>query len=579
MSNISNISKKDIAKAKQYLAYKNDPVKFMEECCYLPQAGGDQLVKLYEPQKKIVREFYAGNNHQVLLKSRQCGFSTLWQLVSAHLCVFYKNVIIGVTSRDGSEASDFCRKTYDIIDKLPPWLHPGYKWKNIRDFCTKKGTQFRTSAISLSNPGGLFRGKSITLLILDEAAHAQKVEESWTGVAPALSIAQKRAKLNNIPHGTIILSTPNRTTGIGKFFFDMWTGATEGTNGFKPYKIHWSEIDELRNDPTWYKRQCEFYNNDPRKIAQELDLKFVGSGDTLFPEKTQTALQNIVDKPTRTLRLIQGGELRIYEEPVSDRFYLIGVDTASSYGGDFSAVQVMDYKSMRQIMEYKGKLEPKSFANVVRLISSIVPKNLIIVENTGGYGLTILNELQFDEEITYNLFEEYKDIKPETKTQPERRSSHTSTRKLGLSTNTKTRPLIVQSLYEAVVEDPSIVRSERFVNELLALVDKNGKVQADEGANDDLCFAYAFCCYVRKFYHENIIVEEDVGEDNESITIIQDIQEMNGFSVVDKQDMAVRPDEFKRDLQNYIDRQIKENKQVDPVRLIWGDSADMFGHW
>lgn len=570
---MGNISKKEIAKAKKYLYYRDNPIKFMEECCYLPQAGGDQLVRLYEPQKKIVADFYKGINHMVLLKSRQCGFSTLWQLVSVHLCVFYKNVIIGVTSRDGAEASDFCRKTYDVIDKLPQWIQPGYKWKNIRDFCTTKGTQFRTSAISLANPGSLFRGKSITLLILDEAAHAQKVEDSWVGVAPALSIAQKRAKKNNIPHGTIILSTPNRTTGIGKFFFDMWVGANEGKNGFKPYKIHWTEIDELKNDPNWYQNQCKFYNNDKRKIAQELDLKFIGSGDTLFPEETQSKLQEIKDNPKRVLRMAQGGELRIFEEVIPDRFYLIGVDTASSYGADFSAVQVMDYKSMRQVMEYRGKVEPKSFANVVRVIAKIVPKNLIIVENTGGYGLTVLNELDSDEDEIYNLFEEYKDIKPETIHKNEKSKNTVSVRKLGVGTTTKTRPLMIQALYETIVEHTDVVKSERFVNELLSLVDKNGKVQADEGSHDDLCMAYAFCCYVRKFYHDIIILEEDIEHDYENKQIIQDIQEMNDLPIINRNDIAANPDEFQRDMQKYIENQIKQNKEVDPIRLIWGEHS------
>lgn len=560
-----SINKKSIDLARLYLEYKNNPIKFIEECCYLPEAGKDRLAKLYEPQKKIVRDFYNGTHDMILLKSRQIGLSTLWQMISVHLCVFYENVVIGVTSKSESEASSFCRKTYDIIDKLPEWIHPGYKWKSIQKFCTMKGSQLQSSAISITNPGTLFRGSSITLLIMDEIAHVPSAEKAWTGVAASLSIAHKRAEQNGIPYGTVLLSTPNRATGIGKFFFDMWKGANEQTNNFIPYRIHWKEVDELRNDPNWYKRQCMIYNNDSRKISQELELKFVGDSDTLFSEDVQVKLQMIIDPPKRVMRLAVGGELRIFEEPVKNKFYLIGVDTASSYGKDSSAVQVVDYKTMNQVMEYQGKLEPKAFADVVRTIHKITPNNMIIVENTGGYGIAVLNELQYDDSENYNLFEEYKDNNLEKEP------------KIGLSTNVKTRPLIIQSLYEMVVEHTELIKSTYLVNELLSLVDKGGKVQADEGTHDDLCMSYGFCCYVRKFYHENILLVEKVESESIADENINIIADLNGFGSIDNTQLARNPDKFKSDLDKYIRRQIELNRNIDPVELIWGKDSIFFG--
>src|SRR3990172_5048369 len=121
------ISVNDIELARKFNFYKNNPQKFFEECCMLPMGGGDELVILHDPQKKIVEDFYKGDVHDMIfLKSRQIGFSTLFQLICVHLVIFYKNVVIGVTSRSGDEASDFCRKVKDIIDKLPEWIRPEY---------------------------------------------------------------------------------------------------------------------------------------------------------------------------------------------------------------------------------------------------------------------------------------------------------------------------------------------------------------------------------------------------------------------------------------------------------------------
>ena len=106
------ISKKDLQRAQDFIRYKNDIVTFAEECIYLPLAGGDELVKLHPPQKRVLQMFL-DHNFLCLLKSRQTGFSTLCQIISAYMAIFYSNVVIGVLSRDGSEISDFNRKVPD----------------------------------------------------------------------------------------------------------------------------------------------------------------------------------------------------------------------------------------------------------------------------------------------------------------------------------------------------------------------------------------------------------------------------------------------------------------------------------
>ena len=160
------------------------------------------------------------------------------QLIIVHLVKFFSNVVCGIASRDGSEASDFCRKVTNCLDKLPQWIHPGYNHCSVQSFSTKRGSQLWSSAISPSNPEALFRGKSISLLILDEAAHARNVDKAWTGVAMSLSFAQKVAKGKKIPFGTIILSTPNKKVGIGQFFYEMYISAVNKTNGFSPVRVH-----------------------------------------------------------------------------------------------------------------------------------------------------------------------------------------------------------------------------------------------------------------------------------------------------------------------------------------------------
>jgi hypothetical protein len=70
----------------------------------------------------------------------------------------------------------------------------------------------------------------------------------------------------------------------------------------------------------------------------------------------------------------------------------------------------------------------------------------------------------------------------------------------GLSTNSKTRPLMIDALYSYITQFPEIVKSNRLALELTGLVSKtNGRVEADRGCRDDLALSTAVCFYVRKY--------------------------------------------------------------------------------
>jgi len=559
--NTEKLSRSALKYATKYLEYKNNPIKFMEECCYLPLAGGDTLPKLYEPQKEIIRAFFK-YHHLILLKSRQTGFSTLCQLIIAYISTFNSNLVSGVLSRSGAESSDFCKKVEDIVDKLPNYLKPQYKHKSVQSFSTTNGCQLHSTAVSLSNPGSVFRSKSIGLLVIDEAAHIMKIDEAWTGLGSTLSYAQQVAKERGIPYGTIVLSTPNGQQGIGKWYYKLWldsnnnlskssnviggkkdkSGEGEGrtneeadkssksavlttdsavltTNvddggdailsAFRPYKIHWSEIPIFKNDPKWYDQQCAILQNNKRKINQELEMKFVGSGNNLFDDDVIVVLQ----ETTRHVRPLerrwirgkigvniendsegfesgwtqQGGEFIRYTHTDKDSKVLIGVDTGSGLGdGDWSTIEVFRFVDMKQIAEFKGKMAVFDFTTVVKYIAKLYPRSILIIENN-SYGNQVIEEILRDESYEYNMYGEWRGQTGHKKFYP------------GLSTNVKTRPLILDSLYQYIIEDPSIVKSERLALELSGLVDKGNKIQADVGLHDDLAMALGFICYVRHY--------------------------------------------------------------------------------
>ncbi|MCK5015750.1 MAG: hypothetical protein KAS32_01650, partial [Candidatus Peribacteraceae bacterium] len=266
------------------------------------------------------------------------------------------------------------------------------------------------------------------------------------------------------------------------------------------------------NDPEWYGAQCKLLNNDPRRIAQELELKFIGADNTLFPEHIQMMLQdkarinegNIIER----ISFGKNSELHRYFPLDRRQFHLIGVDTASEGGGtDYSGVEVFDYKSMNQIMEFRGKLAVKKFASVVKSIAKMLPHNIIVVENN-SYGNQVIEELLYDEDFHYNLFGTYKPGKMGSKVFVP-----------GLNTNVQTRPLIADAVYHYILNHPECVKSVRLASELMTLTDKANKIEAEAGSNDDLAMSLGFICYVRQWENDILGDTEPVDDRDEAATV------------------------------------------------------------
>jgi len=498
---------------EEYFKCKNDIIYYIENYIQLSLPGGNQLMKLYQPQKRVINSFMT-NHHVISLKSRQIGISTLTQVYIAYIVTFYKNVVIGMVSRDGNESTDFCRKTMSLINNLPDFLRPRFIKETEQTFILDNGCQFFASQVNESKPGGLFRSKAITLAIIDEAAHIGRIDEAYTGMAPALFKSQKVARENGVPFGTIIISTPNKTVGLGKWYYDKWVTAQEPGTLFTAEKVHWKDVKEFRDDPMWYKTQCEILENVQWKIDQELEMKFVASEGSFFPPDTISELNECEKEPIAKYLVENKYEILQFAPRIMDKFYLIGIDTASASGDDNSTIQVIDYETFDQVMEFRDKLRVDEFCKVVATVAKIYPNNLMIPENN-TYGNQVMEYLT-KSGASYRLYQQ-KVVNTQKK--------NAKTRfRYGLYTGSQTRPLIIDALYTYIVENPSLVKSRRTILELIGLIkSKSGKVEADAGANDDLALALAMCAYVKMYDPPIGMGSNVISNDNEIETIVETI--------------------------------------------------------
>jgi hypothetical protein len=471
---------------EEYIRCKNDFNYYCSHYVYLELPGGDIIYKPYKKQVEVV-DLINHDHYCLILKSRQVGISTTIQAYSSWIAVFHSNSRIGILSRDGTESTNFARAVRGMIEKLPAWMKPKggredgcFHKKSEQSFILANNSHVIASTVNPQKPENTFRGTAITTLIIDEAAFIARISDAWVGLVSSTATAQKNARKLNIPYATIIISTPNKTTGTGSWYYSKYVSAMSGDGLFKPFIIYWKDIEELANDPFWYKNQCELFDGDQRKIEQELELKFLPTGGSFFDEQTCLKLQEGCIDPIETFKLFEG-EIWKFQDPIPGKYYIMGVDTAPEFGEDKSAITIWDYETLEQTWEYQTKCKVIDFVKVVKYAASQYPGSIVIENNS--YGNQVTEELSNSEFVGMV----YKEKRGENKWV------------YGLSNNAKTRPLMLDALYSYVTQFPNMVKSKRTALELIGLVDKKGRVEADSGCHDDLALTLAFCMHVRKY--------------------------------------------------------------------------------
>ena len=422
---------------------------------------------LYDFQSDALMEF-KDHRFNVILKARQLGISTT---VAAYVCwlmLFHrdKNVLIVATKL--ATATNLVKKIKAIHRHLPPWLKIAeISIDNRQSFELSNASQVKASSTS----GDAGRSEALSLLVVDEAAFVEGMEELWAGLYPTLSTGGR----------CIALSTPN---GVGNWFHKTYTEAQENKNDFHTIKLPWEVHPE--RDQEWFVKETR--NMSRREIAQELECNFNASGETVV---NGDDLKRILEYTTDPLH--RAGFDRnywIWKDPSPGSEYILVADVARGDGSDFSVAHVFDIETMEQVAEYQGKITPDMFAPLLHSIGLEYNEALLVIENN-SLGIGVLTRL---EDLDYkNLYYSVKS----THEYVDQITAQSVNSIAGFTMSMKTRPLVIAKLEEFVRNKLITINSMRLGNELKTFVWHNGRPQAMRSYNDDLVIAMAIGCWIR----------------------------------------------------------------------------------
>jgi len=247
---------------KEIVKAGKNPIYFTTNYCRIshPQKGLIPF-KAYDYQQDLLKDF-GDYRFNVILRARQLGISTITAAYIVWLMLFHRDKNILVVATKLAVATNLVRKVKAIMKNLPDWMQISeISIDNRTSFELSNGSQIKGS----STAGDAGRSEALSLLVIDEAAHVERLEELWTALYPTLSTGGR----------CIALSTPN---GVGNWFHKTCVDANAGLNDFYMTTLYW-DVHPDRNQG-WYENETK--NMSRRQIAQELECNFNVSGESVI---------------------------------------------------------------------------------------------------------------------------------------------------------------------------------------------------------------------------------------------------------------------------------------------------------
>ena len=460
---------------KEIVKAGKDPVYFTTSYCRIshPQKGLIPF-KAFDYQQELLKDF-RDYRFNIILKARQLGISTISAAYVAWLMLFHKDKNILVVATKLQTATNLVKKVKAIIKNLPKWMQiADITVDNRTSFELSNGSQIKGSSTS----GDAGRSEALSLLIIDEAAHVEKLEDLWTALYPTLSTGGR----------CIALSTPN---GVGNWFHQNCVEAEAGTNDFHMTTLMWDVHPE--RDKKWFEKETR--NMSKRQIAQELECNFNVSGETVIhPDDLQWYLEKVAAPEYRT-----GFDRNywIWKQYNPELPYLIVADVARGDGKDNSAFHIIELQNLEQVAEYVGKPTPDDFADILSNVAAEYGNPMLVIENN-NIGFAVLKKL-IDKgypNLYYATKTDHRYVDPLT-------AQWQSNVIPGFTTSSKTRPLIVAKMEEFMRNKLITINSNRLLSEMKTFIWQHGRPQAMRSYNDDLTMSFAIGCWVR----DTVIVE------------------------------------------------------------------------
>lgn len=536
------------------------------------------------PRQIVYLGNLANKNNNIAMKPRQTGITTVsaaWIVCESALSSKDRPVTVLLIANLLEHTTVMMDKLIDFFGQLPRWFwgseyySPDEKSpKNKKSIFVKKNQKYMelvngTKIYARAAGANCGRGvSSPNIVFFDESAF---IEEGLVTYAAAImsTSSVKNPKI-------IMVSTPN---GKDELYYRTYRQALSRENNFtisefrwyqdprynhnlKWFKkdketgvVSWDEDERINGEgeinydeerwaklvrdgwtPTspWYENQKQTLNNDTIRIAQELDVSFMGSSDNVVPpEYIEFQSKTNVRDPLEEMNDPLVDETWFWVPPIDGHRYICAVDNSAGDAADATAIEMIDMDAIdengmpiiEQVMEYNGKKTGDDIGEMTFNYAQMYNNAFVVVEDIGGRGsatLLMLKRLGYK-----NLYYDDPNLKSYTK-DVQRYVNGTDDKQPGFKTNSQ-RFSMLKNFADMVIRNEFKIRSMRVINELDTWIYKGEDHRMDHmhGCHDDTITCLAMGLFVMKYSFLRIQADK-----TKDIAIIKAYMNMNKRNTV-----------------------------------------------
>ena len=271
---------------------------------------------------------------------------------------------------------------------------------------------------------------------------------------------------------------------------------------------HWEKMVEdgwLPRSP-WYVKMCQQFNNDSQKIAQELDVSFLGSASNVVdPEFIE--MQDKLNKrdPLYVDPMID--DTWIWKEPIPGHRYLMSIDCSRGDAADRTAIEILDLDGidddgtpcLEQVLEYHGKMTGDVIGELAYKYGMMYGEAFTVIDCIGGTGdacLLMMMRLGYK-----NLYYDDPELKVYTMQRDASSIQPTPDGKLPGFHSSSVRFQMLTYFANMVKTNQIKIRSKRVIAELDTWIYKGTAARIDhqDGCHDDTLTCLAMAVFVMNF--------------------------------------------------------------------------------
>ena len=551
---------------EQYAKGYSDKTRiyFIEHTLYTFNAakGKKTPFLLFPRQKEFVRSL-AENKASIAIKPRQAGITT----VSAAWITGQ----IAYADEDSPETILCIGNKLDLANQMVTKIRefllqvPRYYWgedfysTNPKDEVNKRSIFIKDSKSELelfngchvyarSSGENAARGISaVSILIFDEAAFIENAMSVYSSAVAATS---------SVPNAKIIMvSTPN---GRDPLYYTTYRQALAKENNYNAVEFRWYQdprynkfLEWQKKDPNtgeliiekeptlnadgdirydedhwndmlhkgwiprspWYKTMCQQFNNDSVKIAQELDVSFVGSSDNVVaPEYIEMQERVNVRPPLEEMTDPLVEETWFWKPPIEGHRYLCASDVSRGSSEDYTSIEIIDIDGqdengmpiIEQVCEYYGRKLGDEIGELIYNYATLYNNAYVVIDCTNGLGDVPLFTLMH--KGYKNLYYDDPQLKKYTATFSQTNYDNVHDGIMPGFHMQGNRYPVFGGFANAVRTNEIKIRSSRVINELNTWIFKGEAKRIDhsENAHDDAICALGMALFVMKYSYNKL---------------------------------------------------------------------------